>query len=182
MGIQGLNMTKEQILASNYVYSGRAINLRVDTVKLPSGRRTTRETIEHPDCIVVVPVDEQDNVLMVRQFRHPVNRTLLELPAGGVEKGERPRDAVRRELQEEIGYLPQRVKSLGGFYSAPGFCTEYLYLYLATKLTPSRLVASDTEEIEVVKMPLPQIPNLIASGQICDAKSVAGLLRYLREN
>lgn len=174
-------MAEEKIVSSKHVFRGRAVSLRVDTVELPSGRHTTRETVEHPDCIVVVPVDEEGNVLLVRQFRHPVNRTLLELPAGGIEKGETPEDAVRRELQEEIGYLPGRVESLGGFYSAPGFCTEYLYLYLATELTPSRLVASDTEEIEVVKVPLKKIPDLISSGQICDAKSVAGLLRYLRE-
>ena len=174
-------MSKEKKLSSKYVFRGRAVSLRVDTVELPSGRHTTRETVEHPDCIVVVPLDGQGNVLLVRQFRHPVNRTLLELPAGGIEKGETPEDAVRRELQEEIGYLPGRVESLGGFYSAPGFCTEYLYLYLATELTPSRLVASDTEEIEVVKMPLARIPDFISSGQICDGKSVAGLLRYLRE-
>jgi ADP-ribose pyrophosphatase len=174
-------MAEEKIVSSKHVFRGRAVSLRVDTVELPSGRHTTRETVEHPDCIVVVPVDGEGNVLLVRQFRHPVNRTLLELPAGGIEKGETPEDAVRRELQEEIGYLPGRVESLGGFYSAPGFCTEYLYLYLATELTPSRLVASDTEEIEVVKVPLKKIPDLISSGQICDAKSVAGLLRYLRE-
>ena len=174
-------MAEEKIVSSKHVFRGRAVSLRVDTVELPSGRHTTRETVEHPDCIVVVPVDGEGNVLLVRQFRHPVNRTLLELPAGGIEKGETPEDAVRRELQEEIGYLPGRVESLGGFYSAPGFCTEYLYLYLATELTPSRLVASDTEEIEVVKMPLARIPDLVSNGQICDAKSVAGLLRYLAE-
>jgi len=174
-------MEKEQIISSKYVFRGRAVSLRVDTVELPLGRHTTRETVEHPDCIVVVPLDGQGNVLLVRQFRHPVNKMLLELPAGGIEEGETPEDGVRRELQEEIGYLPGRVESLGGFYSAPGFCTEYLYLYLATELTPSRLVASDTEEIEVVKVPLKKIPDLVSSGQVCDAKSVAGLLRYLRE-
>jgi ADP-ribose pyrophosphatase len=174
-------MAEEKIVSSKHVFRGRAVSLRVDTVELPSGRHTTRETVEHPDCIVVVPVDEEGNVLLVRQFRHPVNRTLLELPAGGIEKSETPENAVCRELQEEIGYLPGRVESLGGFYSAPGFCTEYLYLYLATELTPSRLVASDTEEIEVERVPLARLPDLIASGQICDGKSVAGLLRYLAE-
>jgi len=174
-------MAEEKIISSKYVFRGRAVSLRVDTVELPSGRHTTRETVEHPDCIVVVPIDEQNNVLLVRQFRHPVNKTLLELPAGGIEEGETPEDAVRRELQEEIGYLPSRVEALGGFYSSPGFCTEYLHLYIATELKPSRLVASDTEEIEVKRVPLNKIPDLISSGQICDAKSVAGLLRYLRE-
>jgi ADP-ribose pyrophosphatase len=174
-------MSKEKKLSRKYVFRGRAVSLRVDTVELPSGRHTTRETVEHPDCIVVVPLDGQGNVLLVRQFRHPIKKTLLELPAGGIEAGETPEDGVRRELQEEIGYLPGRVEALGGFYSSPGFCTEYLYLYLATELTPSRLMASDTEEIEVERVPLSLIPDLISGGQICDAKSVAGLLRYLGE-
>ena len=174
-------MFKEKIISSKHVYSGRAVSLRVDTVELPSGRHTTREIVEHPNCMVALPIDEQGNVLLVRQFRHPVNKRLLELPAGGIEEKETPEDAVRRELQEEIGYLPRKIEALGGFYSSPGFCTEYLYLFIATELTPSRLVASDTNEIKVVRMPLARIPDLIASGEICDSKSVAGLLRYLKE-
>ena len=174
-------MFKEKIISSKHVFSGRAVSLRVDTVGLPSGRHTTREIVEHPACIVAMPIDEQGNVLLVRQFRHPVNKMLLELPAGGIEENETPENAVRRELQEEIGYLPNKLEALGGFYSAPGFCTEYLYLFIATELTPSRLVASDTDEIKVIRMPLAKIPDLIVSGEICDSKSVAGLLRYLKE-
>jgi len=86
---------------------------------------------------------------------------------------------VRREMQEETGYLPQKVERLGGFYSAPGYCTEYLHLYLATDLTPSQLQAEDTENIRLIRVPLGQISSLITSGSICDAKSIAGLLTYL---
>jgi ADP-ribose pyrophosphatase len=174
-------MFKEKIISSKQVFKGRAVSVRVDTVELPSGRHTTREIVEHPGCIVAVPIDKQGNILLVRQFRHPVNKMLLELPAGGIEENETPENAVRRELQEEIGCLPTKLEALGGFYSAPGFCTEYLYLFIATELTPSRLVASDTDEIEIVPTPLARIPELIASGEICDSKSVAGLLRYLKE-
>ncbi len=116
---------------------------------------------------------------MVRQFREAVGKTLLEIPAGGIDPGEEPVDSVRRELQEEIGLLPHKIDGIGGFYSTPGYCTEYLYLYLATDLKPSRLEAEDTDEIEVVRVPLAQIPALIASGEICDAKSIAGLLRVI---
>lgn len=116
---------------------------------------------------------------MVRQPREAINKTLLEIPAGGIDPGEDPVDAVRRELQEEIGSLPQKVERIGGFYSTPGYCTEYLYLYLATDLKPSQLEADDTESIEVVKVPLSQIPSLISSGEICDSKSIAGLLRFI---
>jgi len=169
----------EKKLASQQVYNGRAINVRVDTVQKPSGQRTSREVVEHSECVAVVPVDKQGNVLLVRQFRYPVGKFLLEIPAGGIDPGEDPLDAVRRELQEEIGYFPERIERLGGFYAIPGYGTEYLHCFLATNLVPSRLVAEDTDEIELVPIPVNEIPKLIASGEICDAKSIAGLLIYL---
>ena len=150
--------------------------MRLDSVQMPSGKRTIREVVEHGDVVVMVALDAQDRVLLVRQFRHAVGRSLLELPAGGVDPGEDLEDCVRRELREETGYRPAQVQRLGGFYSSPGFCTEYMHLYLATGLEPAPLVAEDTESIEVVPLPRDQIAGLIASGEICDAKSVAGLL------
>ena len=172
-------MTEEKTLSSKQVYEGRAVRLRVDTVQLPGGRETTREIVEHSDCIAVVALDSDDNVLLVRQYRTPVEKELLEIPAGGIDPGENAEEAVRREMREETGYLPEKVEKLGGFYSAPGYCTEYLYLYLAADLIPSRLQAEDTENIQLTKVPLSQIPGLINSGTICDAKSIAGLLIYL---
>ncbi len=172
-------MTREETLSRKVVFQGRAVSLRVDTVRTPSGREATREIIEHADCIAVIALDGDENVLLVKQFRKPVERELLEIPAGGIDEGESPEDAVRREMREETGYLPQTVERLGGFYSAPGYATEYLYLYLATDLTPSQLFAEDTEGISVVRVSLDQIPELISSGEICDAKSIAGLLAFL---
>lgn len=169
----------EKTLASQPVYSGRAVKLRVDTVKLASGRETKREIVEHSDCVAIVAIDAEDNVLLVKQFRKPVEKELLEIPAGGIEAGEDPLATVQRELGEETGYLPKKVDRLGGFYTSPGYCTEYLHLFLATELIPNQLQAEDTEEIELVRIPLSQIPELIASGAICDAKSIAGLLIFL---
>ena len=153
--------------------------MRVDTVEKASGRKTTREVVEHSDCIAAVVIDEQDNVLLVRQFRHAVGKFLLEIPAGGIDPGEEPIDSVRRELQEEIGYFPRKIDSLGGFYAIPGYGTEYLHCFSATDLVPSRLIAEDTESIELVRVSPDQIPQLIASGEICDAKSIAALLSFL---
>jgi ADP-ribose pyrophosphatase len=169
----------EETLSSRRIYDGRAVNLRVDTVKLSSGRQTTREVVEHQDCVAVVAVDDKDNVLLVKQYRKPVDKELLEIPAGGIDPGETPEECVRREMREETGFLPQRVERLGGFYSAPGYSTEYLYLYLATDLVHSPLQAEDTANISLVRKPLKDIPQLIASGTIVDAKSIAGLLAFL---
>ena len=169
----------EKQLSSQQIYQGHAVNMRVDTVEKAGGRKTTRDVVEHSDCIAVVAIDEQDNILLVRQFRHPVGRFLLEIPAGGIDPGEEPLDSVRRELQEEIGYFPGRIDKLGGFYSIPGYGTEYLHCFLATDLVPGRLVAEDTEDIELIRISPGEIPRLITSGEICDAKSIAALLMFL---
>ena len=172
-------MAEEKTLSSRRIYEGRAVRLRLDTVEVAGGRQTTREIVEHEEVVAIVAVDDEDNVLLVRQFRKPVEQELLEIPAGGIDPGETPADAVRREMREETGFLPQKVEKLGGFYSAPGFCTEYLYLCLATDLVHSPLQAEDTAGISLVREPLGQVPELIASGAIVDAKSIAGLLTYL---
>ena len=169
----------EKTLSSQQIYEGQAVKLRVDTVKTASGRETTREIVEHSDCVAIIAVDADDNVLLVNQFRKPIEKELLEIPAGGIAPGEEPEATVRREMREETGYLPRKVERLGGFYSTPGYCTEYLYLYLATDLIPSQLYAEDTENIRLVRAPISQIPSLITSGSICDAKSIAGLLTFL---
>lgn len=172
-------MTAEKTLSSQPIYEGRAVKLRVDTVQMPSGRQTTREIVEHADCVAIIAIDANDNVLLVNQFRKPVEKELLEIPAGGIDPGEDPVDCVCRELREETGYLPRKVERIGGFYSAPGYCTEYLHLYLATDLISSPLHAEDTESIRLIRMPIGQISNLITTGAICDAKSIAGLLTFL---
>ena len=173
-------MTGYQTLSSKHVYSGHNISLRVDSVMLPSGRETVREVIEHNGAVVILALDEKDNVLLVRQFRHATNKELLELPAGGIDPGETPEETARREMQEETGYAPGKLERLGGFYSAPGYANEYLYLFLATELMPARLIADDTEEIKLVRMPLKEAVELIRTGDIEDAKSIAGLLYYLK--
>lgn len=169
----------EKTLSTQRIYDGRAVKLRVETIQKPGGKTTTREIVEHSDCVAVVVLDSKDKVILVRQYRKAVGKILLEIPAGSIDPGEQPISTVRRELQEEIGYFPNKLDRLGGFYSAPGYCTEYLHLYLATHLVPSRLEAEDTADIEVVRVPLSRIPELIDSGEISDAKSIAGLLRVI---
>ena len=172
-------MKPEKKLATQQIYQGRAVSIRVDTVEKASGTKTTREVVEHSDCVAVVALDEQGNVLLVRQFRHAVDKFLLEIPAGGIDPGEEPIDSVRRELQEEIGFFPRKIDKVGGFYATPGYGTEYLHCFLATDLVSARLVAEDTDDIELVRVPTHEIPRLITSGEICDAKSIAALLTFL---
>ena len=172
-------LKSEERLSRKQIYNGRELNLYADQVQKSSGEKINREVVEHSDCVGAVALDDQDNVLLVRQFRYAVGKFLLEIPTGGIDAGEELLDSVRRELQEEIGYLPKKIKNLAGFYATPGYDTEYLYCYLATELVPSRLVAEDTEDIELVRVPIKRIPQLIASGEICDARSIAALLIFL---
>ena len=172
-------MKKAKTISSEVVFDGRAVKLRIDTIQTPDGRQTTREIIEHSACIAVVAIDEKNNVLLVSQYREAVEKELLEIPAGGIDQGEDVETAVKREMQEETGYLPQKLESLGGYYLAPGYSTEYLHLYLASDLAPSRLVAEDTEGIKLVRVPISQIRMLLTSGKITDGKSIAGLYMFL---
>lgn len=175
----------ETTVDSKVVYQGKILNLRVDTVRLLSGRTATREIAEHSDSVCMVPVDDDGQVLMVRQHRTPTEGVLLEVPAGGVEGDEVSEETVRRELQEEVGYTAGKLQRLSSFWLAPGWCTEYMHAYLATELTPATLDADDDENIQVERVPLEQVPGLIASGKIEDAKSITALLlamRLLRDN
>jgi ADP-ribose pyrophosphatase len=169
----------EETLSSKVVFKGEILNIRVDDIRMPDGNTATREIVEHNDAVAVVPIDKQGNILLVKQYRRAAKKELLEIPAGGIEPGEKPEETVRRELQEEIGYLPNKIISMGGFYASPGYNEEYLYLYFATELVPAKLHAEDTDSIEVVPVPIKSITDYIKSGKICDSKSIAGILYYM---
>ena len=168
-------MSPETQLDTDTVYDGRIIRVRVDSVGLPGGRETVREVVEHAACVVIVPVDSNGDILMVRQYRYATGRSLLEAPAGRVEPGESPDDCAQRELQEEVGYAAGSLLSLGGFWMSPGFCTEYMHAYLAQDLAPSRMEPDDDEDISVERIPLDNAPQLVQRGDIQDAKTIAAL-------
>ena len=174
-------MNQPQLISQETVFSGRVIETRVDTLLMPDGKQITREVVQHPGAVAIVPIDTEENVLLVRQYRYAAGQSLLELPAGVVESGESPDDTAQRELQEEIGYASNNPRALGGVYSSPGFCTEFLYLYIARDLVPSRLPGDEDEDISVETIPMSRVDRLIRLGEIQDAKTVAGLLmaRYL---
>ena len=166
----------ETTVQSQVRFQGRIFDVRVDEVSLPDGRITTREIAAHGASVCVVPVDAQGNVLLVRQYRKPVEDQLLEVPAGGIELGEHPQEAALRELQEEVGFTAGDIQLLSSFWVSPGWCTEYMYAYLATELTSAVLAADYDENIEVVPVPLELAEDIIRSGEIIDLKSIASLL------
>jgi len=170
------SLSTEVTLSSERLYEGRIVNLRLDTVRLDDGTVTRREIVEHGEAVAIVPLDGDGHVLLVRQYRKPIEQELLEIPAGGVDPGEDATACAGRELQEETGYRAGKLQRLGGFFSSPGFTSEYLHLYLATDLVPSHRTADDDEAIELVRLPVDQALAMIASGEICDAKTIIGLL------
>lgn len=168
----------ENLVESKTVFEGRKIAVRVDQLRDEAGKLYHREVVVHGGAVVILPITDDGKIILVRQWRRPAGKVLLELPAGTVEKGEPAIETADRELQEEIGYKAGKLTPLGGFFSAPGFCTEYLYLFLAENLQESRLDPDAQEVIEVYHYTLDQALDLIEKGEIEDAKTVAGLCRY----
>ena len=169
-------MNSEETLSSKRVFDGRVVDLRVDSVRLASGRSGVREVVEHGESVVIVPVSDDGNVLLVRQHRYPVGETVLEAPAGKVDAGETPLECARRELREEIGYDAETLRSLGWFWASPGFCTEKMHAFLATDLTYSPLEPDDDEAIETVALPARQAVEQARAGCLRDSKTIAALL------
>ena len=172
-------MSPFRVVVSRRVYEGRVVSLRVDTLEVEGGHIVDREVVEHAGAVVMAALDHEGRVLLVKQYRHATGETLLELPAGTLEPGEDPKATATRELQEETGFYPGQIERVGGFYSAPGFCSEFLHLFVARDLRPQPLDRDLDEEIELVPTDLGLVRDLILSGEIKDAKSVAGLLTLL---
>jgi len=165
-----------EVVSSEQVHDGW-LGLRIDHLRYPSGRETSHDVVVHPGGVTLLPIDAEGNVLFVSQYRHAIGRELLELPAGTLDDGEDPEVCAQRELQEETGYRAAKIESLGGFYSAPGYCTEYLPTFLCTDLTEARL-QGDEDSISVVRIPLDEALAMASGGEIEDAKTLAALLLY----
>lgn len=164
-----------EVLASEKIFKGRVIEVAVDTVR--EGDQTyAREVVRHQGGAGVVAYFEDHSVALVRQYRHPAGRYVLELPAGKIEDGEPPEACAARELEEEIGVRASRMELLSEFFTTPGFCSERLWVFLADGLTETALGHEEDEIIEVVRLPFARALAMIASGEIDDAKTIIGLL------
>lgn len=164
-----------QQLGTESVFSGRAFKVRRDTLRLPDGRNTRLDIIEHVGSVVILPLDPDGNLLFVRQYRHAAGMQLLELPAGTLEDGETPEACAQRELREETGMAGSTFEDLGGFYLAPGYSTEYMHVFLATGLQPGPLQADADEFLSVERISIRRALEMCDQGQIPDAKSLAVL-------
>ena len=168
-----------KVLNSRHVYAGRLFDLEVDELEFENGVIAQRETVRHPGAVAMVAIDPEGRVLFVTQYRHAAGKRLLELPAGTLGRGEEPLAAAERELAEEVGYKPNIVKDLGGFYVAPGYCDEYIHLFLCTDLEPASEEADDDEDIEIEALTPAEALAKLEDGSIADAKSIIGLMRWM---
>lgn len=162
-----------ELIKSEVLMKGRAFAIRRDHLKTPDGHETKFEIIEHGGSVVIIPVDENGNVLLVRQYRHATGGDLLELPAGTLDDGEAPEVCAAREIREETGMAAEKLTKVSEFYLAPGYSTEFMVVYLATGLSDNPLDADDDEFLSVETIPVTEAIKMAERGDIPDAKSLA---------
>jgi ADP-ribose pyrophosphatase len=164
-----------RVIDSKTVFEGKVFDVTTDTIQ--EGELVyQREIVRHPGSAVIIPVFEDETVALVRQYRHPAVRYLLEAPAGTLEPGERPELGAARELEEELGYVAGKLEKLAEFFVSPGFCEEKMWLYLATDLTATKQNLDEDEVIEIVRIPFSEALEMISAGEIEDAKTIIGLM------
>ena len=170
-----MDYTEKKIKTING-YKGVIVNVELDRITLPDGKEAFREVVHHPGGVSVLAIDDDKNVICVRQYRYCFGEHLLEIPAGKLEYGEDPYDCAVRELSEETGITAGKVQSLGEIYPSPGFCKEVLHLYLATELSYGDAHLDPGEFLDVVKVPFDELLAKVMSGEIRDGKKVAAVL------
>lgn len=165
-----------RVLSHRRVYDGKIVSLELDEIQEDGGTKALREVVRHRGSVAAIPVDDEGRLVLVRQYRHPVGQALWELPAGVLEKGESPEQAIRRELEEEVGRRAGRVEHLVTFHPTPGFCDEVLHLFRATRLEETAVHPDEDEVLEVKWYTLAAARRLLHAGEIKDAKTIVALL------
>jgi ADP-ribose pyrophosphatase len=168
----------EKTFRKKRVYSGKAINVRADDIVLPDGKKAVREFMEHPGAVAAIPFLDNDTIILVKQYRYPVRELTYEIPAGKLDKGERPDACVRRELEEETGYRAGKIKRVASFWPTPAFSDEVIYIYEAHDLKPSRRSPDEDEFIDHCEMSMAEALRLIKTGKIRDSKTMIALLYW----
>ncbi|HKL11930.1 MAG TPA: NUDIX hydrolase [Clostridia bacterium] len=171
-------MNVEKTIKSDKLYRGKIINLRIDTVELPNQKYSKREIIEHGGGVAIIAmIDEK--IVLVRQYRKAVEKSIYELPAGKLESVESPKECAEREFTEETGYASGNMKFLFSFYSSPGFSNELIHLFIAEDISFVGANPDEDEYIETVEIPFKDVLHMIKTGEIIDAKTIIGLLYVL---
>ena len=170
-------MADHETLEHSMVFQGQVFRVERDLVRMPNGRECTADVIRHPPSVVILPLPEPGHIILIRQFRYAVQRSLWELPAGSVDEGETPEAAARRECHEEIGLVPDTLVRLGAFYPTPGYCDEEMIFFRASGLNESSEAAAvdEDEDIEPRTFTVPEAREMIRRGEITDMKTVVGL-------
>ena len=168
---------EEKTISSEMMYDGKIVKLLRDSVELENGKTALREVIKHPGGVGIVPLDEDNNVLMVRQFRYPHGKVLLEIPAGKLEYGENPRECGLRELKEETGCTCDSFEYLGNLIPTPAYDTEVIHMYLARGLHSGEQNPDEDEFLEIEKIPLEKAVEMIMNNEIADAKTQIAILK-----
>lgn len=166
---------EEKTMKSEKIYEGKIVNLRIDTVELPDKKYSKREIIENPGAVGIIPITDDDCLILVKQFRKPVEKFLLEIPAGKLEVNEEPRETAVREFKEETGYDSGKMEYLLEFYTSPGFSNEKVHLFLATELTEGTPCPDIGEFLEVVKVSVVDLLKMVERGEIVDSKTIIGI-------
>ena len=168
--------TKETTVSSDLIYTGKTIQLRVDTVEVPNRGYQKREIIEHKGAVAILAITKENKVVLVKQFRKAIEQEIYELPAGKIEIGETPLDCAYRELKEETGYSANSMKLIHKYYPTPGFSNQLVFIYLAKDLIPGEKKLEEDEFLEVYEVDLETAYKMVYENEICDSKTVIGLL------
>lgn len=167
----------EKTLNQSYVFKGKIINTRLDEIELPNGKKATREVVEHNGGVCVLPLDQNNNIYFVKQYRYPYSRVVLEIPAGKRDGDENPLDCGIRELKEEVGAISNNIISLGEMYPTPGYCAEIIWIYLARDLEFSTQKLDEDEFLNVEKIHLDKAVEMVMKNEIKDAKTQIAILK-----
>lgn len=180
-GVDKLKKFEEKTLSSEKIFTGKVISLQVDEVELPNGKTSKREIIKHPGAVAIIALTVENKIVMVEQYRKAMERSIVEIPAGKLEKGEEPLECAKRELEEETGYECEKMEHLISFYTSPGFADELVHVFLAQNITQKENAAGldEDEFVEVLELTLEEAERYIKEGKIYDAKT-AYAVQYLQ--
>lgn len=165
---------EEKTMKTEKIYEGKILNLRIDTVELPDKKYSKREIVEHPGSVAIVPITNEGEIILVKQYRKAVEKELLEIPAGKLEIGEEPKETAIRELKEETGFSSDKIEYITEFYTSPGFSDEKMYLFLATQLSEGVAEPEKDEYIEIIKLDLETLIDKVMKGEVVDSKTIVG--------